>query len=388
MSLAGPSWRRPLNQGTIGKYYEFGCEVGPDNFIWNLQPQLDCDDPLYLHKKSGDYYYNSYGIYDSSKGYRNLSFFLTMSKIFYINSNKDVNIELKAEQNKLPPQSAIIVGALNPKLCDFCKVCCGLTSNGVCFNDPIKASFSYGDSWYGDSGCPDGLYTKCEKITPNSYRFPRSSVKEDWNIVKNLRTENIKCSTVFNHENSLNFNTGKCGGYFYIQIRIAAPDRSIRPIDLPGWTSLDMIHGYYNTGALKITGINPYVCSRFSKMMMTENTILSSATSPGFPDHMGNSCFSEPFFTESYIDSDISRDREHRAEMQWGFEIIGSDYFATDAACMIINPNTGKPYDTSKNSWWEQGPVRFDSYGTTSPDFTNGASAWPCNPVIGYNPVD
>jgi hypothetical protein len=97
MSLAGPSWRRPLNQGTIGKYYEFGCEVGPDNFIWNLQPQLDCDDPLYLHKKSGDYYYNSYGIYDSSKGYRNLSFFLTMSKIFYINSNKDVNIELKAE---------------------------------------------------------------------------------------------------------------------------------------------------------------------------------------------------------------------------------------------------------------------------------------------------
>jgi hypothetical protein len=386
MTLAGPAWARSLAEGSIGKYYEFGCEVGPDNFIWNLQPQLDCDDPLYFHKGNGTGEdYSAYrGLWSHYRGQYGFSFFLTMSKIIYINSNKDISIELKSEQNKVPMGSQIIAGFLNPKLCEFCKVCCGFTTNGVCFNNPVHTTF-YVDSWGAGSGCTIGLYSTCGLNNPR-WNGGRYALNDGIDIAKTLRSDNINCNTKFSHSNLLNFNTKSCGGYYYIQIRIKAID-NIRK----NGQGFDLIHGYSSVGALKITGANPYVCSRFSKMMMTENTVLNRATNPatpGYLDYVGNSCFSEPFFTESYIDSDISRDRVHKSEMEWGYELNSNVYYGEDN-CMIINPTTGKKLDLSKYPDWERAIYPYQGFNGVSPDFIPDGLEWPpCNPVIGLNPVD
>ena len=336
MTLRGPTIYRRLEEEPIEKYYEFGCEFNQDSFIWNLKPELKCDNPIYFQKNKGvpDWYWqyvSDKAIFWDDKGYYSSSFFLTMTKIFYINSNTNVNISIKAQQNKVPLSTAVAVAPLRDDLCNALINCCGFSNNGVCFYQPM-ANLSLPP--YYSMTCPDSLYSRC--IIKSKAQFPKFSYYNGFKIANSLSTEDINCNNNFNADHSLNFNTAGCGGYYYIQIRIKAED-NFRATKLPNNKAFDLIHGYENFGAVKIEGINPYVCARFSKMMMTSNDILRDATTPGFPDYMGNSCFSEPFFTKSYIDADILRNRDHRAEMRWGFETDTGN-----GGSIMIDPRTGQ----------------------------------------------
>lgn len=331
MTLRGPSIIRSLAEGPIEKYYKFGCEFNQDSFIWSLKPELTCEDPIYLQKGKGNpswfWQYVKERKILWENGYDSQSFFLTMTKIFYINSNTNVTITIKGEQNKVPVSSYIGAAPLNAYLCNAYRTCCGFASNGVCFNTPLS---NLSDYWSGNQ-CPDSLFSRGD----TKFKFPRFSIVDGFQTANSLTTENINCDNRFYSDNRLNFNTGGNGGYFYIKIRIAAED-SIRPTRLPNNGSWDLIHGYENFGAVKITGINPYICSRFSKMMMTNDDEAPYATNPKIPPYLGNSCFSEPFSIKSYIDPDLLRKRHYEAIMKWGFDTT------IDNGYIIIDPKTGK----------------------------------------------
>lgn len=313
-SMQGPS---PPDQQPFyeGDFYSFKAEFDMNSFIWSLNPELDCDHPIY--KKSYSY------------------FEFIISKVFYIDQNKNININSVIENKGLDLPYKIQIKPLLPQ-CFYCREYCSDTNTGISFNYPV------------DIGCTD-FSSYCSTF------YNVDGIKEISNIkvpvAQQFRIKN--CSKIYTYNTTLNFNTKSYGPFWLLTLYISDY--------YPNYINPGL--GFKNTGAINIEGITSAVCSRFSNLMMTsEDAYISS-------DISVKRCYVNSFYTNGTID--VVNPPRGVKEMIWGEALLDTNSCNyTQKDIISCDPFYGADY---KKPLFPQMTLYapYDAYG--------------CDPRIRYN---
>jgi hypothetical protein len=252
-SLAGPqpSMQQPFY---TDKFYSIKTEFNFNSFIWTLNPELRCDDPIY-----------DSGTGSNTNGGSEDTIELMISKVFYIDPKSNINIQYMMENTVSNNIGYKIQMKPLLKQCFYCRQCCSDTGSGICFNIPVAEScYGYCESLYDIRGIKTML----------------PSIKYDG-------VPNKDCSKKYTYSEGLIFNTESYGPFWLLTIHLRGYVRDYYGSKL----------GFKNTGAFSINGIKSSFCNRFSRLMITSLHDLYSTSL-----NTRLSCFSDSFFSEGEND--------------------------------------------------------------------------------------
>lgn len=249
-SMVGP---QPSNQQPFytDKYYSIRTEFDFNSFIWNLSPDLSCDDPLYDNGRASNY---------------NNNIQLMTSKVFYIDPKSNIDVQFMMENTAVNNMSYKIQIKPLLKQCFYCRQCCSDSGSGICFNIPISIECrEMCDALYDNKGI--------KTILPSTTYDGPSNRKD--------------CSKKYVYSENIKFNTESYGPFWLVTIYIEGETNDYYGPKL----------GFKNTGAFSINGIKNPFCSRFSRLMITSQHDVYSDSEDSYL-----ACFTDSFFSDGEND--------------------------------------------------------------------------------------